>query len=240
MTKAISYQDIFIQAIKASIGNLIWMKYLRAFNKQDNGIILIPHIREIQRVTNDDALKAYLTSFFCDDFLENDTISQYQYLIETIPSKLDDAIWDSILFDVESKLIERIDRMFLSNTKDCLVFIERTKSSPLFFGEDFDQLICPFILEESTLFTLRQNIDINFDEESINNDDGIYSVDWNTIVRIHNPLDFSPLYLNQKLIRNKRIMKLITFMTSTIIIELKNCFKIKTSNGNQINFYKIR
>ena len=145
MMKAISCQDIFIQAIKASIGNLIWMKYLRAFNKQDNGIILIPHIREIQRVTNDDALKAYLTSFFCDDFLENDTISQYQYLIETIPSKLDDAIWDSILFDVESKLIERIDRMFLSNTKDCLVFIERTKSSPLFFGEDFDQLICPFI-----------------------------------------------------------------------------------------------
>lgn len=239
MSNSIHFGETIHQLILPyTIGNIVWMRFIQLF--EDAGAIVHTPFRSmISLALKNEQLTSYIEHKFWDDFMNHPSIYKHKKSFDHFDPK--DCIDFKNMVDViQSRLYDKVTECFFegNKNKDDVIFNEAL-TKHLFSEEEFQSIVIPFILEESVATVLCIHPHILKREEDVDAIDGVYTVDKALTICLSNPMGYAPIYLNQKIIADKNIMHIISFITSTIIVETKHCFKFTTSRTNQLKFFKI-
>ena len=241
MSSSINFGDsIYNVILPFSIGNIVWMKFIRSFEQGGDQIIHTPSIRTVDNAIKDRKLFSYLSTNFWEDFLKHSKIQSHENCFDHFDPQ-EYSTWGDMLDKVLVKISDHITRTFFEyNTEknDCKIFNDSIRTT-LFTEQEMDDVFIPYMIKETVAAALWLHPWITKRVQEIDAIDGIYTMDKDTYIHLWNPLGYAPVFLDKEIIADKNIMHIISFITSTIIVETKNCFKFTTSRTNQLKFFKI-
>jgi hypothetical protein len=244
MNNSIPFEKVFHEVIiPSSIGSILWMKFISCF-KQESSIIRTPDrscfLELVQRVS----LQNYLQNKFFPEFMEDTRIQKHKNYFETFAGDYD---YSSVLNKLGKALFEK-SKIFT----DPDTFEEQRNVSIFPSAYETKKLLFPYLLKESIAMTLCMYPESNMEEVEILSIDGtgryngkncvygLYTLQKEDIVELSNPLSFSPVYLDQKVLADKKIIPILSLVTNTRAVETKCRIEFTTTKTNQVRFFRER
>lgn len=226
-------------AIISSIGSLIYSEYISQFKQRNIPVrkIMIPSIKTLNEIF--DTTSSYmkdLSEYMIDMMRLNPLMRQYKnapefILFDSDHNNIMEIIFDTyILPNVIKSIPSTIIKKFALDDPSNQLFIQ-SNDIDLFNRKDFNDEQLSYLVEESILNLLltipTMKKDIKFPEDNMN-----IIMDINDILTIGNINGICPIQLNNMIINQASIIKLLSFITSTHI-SVNESINISTDAFNQ-------
>lgn len=230
-------------AIISGVSSLVYSEYIRRIKQKTVPIraILVPEVRAVQELLDPEGnLMKILSEQLIDRMSEHELIQEYSHAPELVLFKDDQLEILKTLFDlyiipnIVRKIPETISMKFgLNNPKQQLIRQDRTID--LFNRQPINEEQFQFVVDQTVLQlvllmpTMKKSIEIPEDNAKI-------FMTKKEILTIGNENAICPIHINEDIINNKNVMKLLSFVTNTNISKLENKTIGVEKNGNIVEY----
>ena len=225
-------------AIISGISSLIYCEFLR--NMQHNLIptqkVFIPEIKQVQELLSiENNLYKLLENNFVKRIKENELFKQYQHCLELeiFNEEILEILFTLYIYpNLEKNLPKTFQLKFGIGNPENQTFFEKPDLD-LFNRQDLHSDHIKYMADQTVLQLLCNLPTIGKDIHHIRSNE-YFIMDKNEIFILQHENELTPLYFDENIIQNYKVINLLSFVTSTEFNPANDIYEIKSNPYNKI------